>query len=308
MKMKKHTALILLALALTGVYSCTGEKKPSENNGSGEPYYMNIMQFNLRYINDSDTGDTHWSVRKNAVKSMINDLLPDVAGLNEARTAQKNDLRNLLPDYSFLEVPNTGTSSGGNVMIMYRTGKFSLLGSKSFYLSDTPNKPSFTWDSTQKQYHACIWGHFQDKETKNEFFVFATHYNLGTTTQDLQARVNSTKLILSRIETETASNPKAPVFVVGDMNASFAEGDSRSVGIQGYLDAGFKNARVSALSTDDIISFNGFSSQERAPKQNIDFIFYKNAAGMDFRTVTATYNGVPFVSDHWPVTLQAMTF
>lgn len=307
--MKKYIYRIFMAFFLLPVlFSCTGEEDTPGNIDMNVPYYLNIMQFNVRYNNDADGGDTHWSVRKNAVKSMIEDCQPDVAGLNESRTLQRNDLRNLLPDYSFLEVPNTGTSAGGNVTIIYRTEKFDLLGSKSFYLSDTPNKPSFTWDSTQKQYHVCIWGHFRDKETKKEFFLFATHYNLGTTTPDIQARINSTNLILSRIETEMASCPGVPVFVVGDMNASFADGDSRSVGIRGYLDAGFKNARASALSTDDIISFNGFTTEAKTQKSNIDFIFYKNVTGMAFRTVTTSYNGIPFVSDHWPVTLKAMTF
>lgn len=299
--------IVLFSIFSLLLISCGGEMKEN-GTPTNEPYQMNIMQFNIRYNADTDTGDNNWSVRKNAIKSMIEDRLPDVAGLNEARTAQRNDLKKLLPAYTMLEVPNTGSSSGGNVTMIYRTDKFNLLGCQSFYLSDTPNKPSFTWDSTQKQYHACLWGHFQDKTTLKEFYVFATHYNLGTTIADLQARINSTNLILSRIESVTAENPEAPVFVVGDMNASFAPGDSRSVGIQGYLDGGFRNARTSALSTDSVISFNGFSSDARTEKSNIDFIFYKNATAMAFKTITDKYNGLTFISDHYPVTVQAMTF
>ena len=303
----RFISTILFSVSLL-LGSCSGEKENPGGSPVDEPYQMDIMQFNIRYNADTDTGDTHWSIRKNSIKSMFDDRLPDVAGLNEARTTQRNDLKKLLPAYTMLEVPNTGTSAGGNVTMVYRTDKFNLLGSQSFYLSATPNKPSFTWDSTQKQYHVCLWGHFQDKKTLREFYVFATHYNLGTTTEDIQARINSTNLILSRIESITAENPDAPVYVVGDMNASLAVGDSRAAGIRGYLDAGFKNARESALSTDSVISYNGFSSEPRTEKSNIDFIFYKNVTALSFKTITEKYNGVTFISDHYPVTVQAITF
>lgn len=292
-------------MALT---SCSGSDGPEDGPGTGEPYYMNIMQFNLRYVNDSDTGDTHWTKRKNAVKAMVEDQRPDVISLNEARTTQRTDLKTLLPQYTLLEVPNTGTSSGGNVNMMYLKDKFDLLASQSFYLSATPNKPSYTWDSTQKQYHVCLWAHLRDKNTKNSFYVFATHYNLGASDVDVIAKTNSTNLILSKIDEITGNDSGAPVYVLGDMNASIEANDSRSVSLKPYLDNGFKNARASALSTDDIVSYNGFSDKERDQKSNIDFIFYKNVTGMSFKTVTQSYAGIKYVSDHWPVILNAMMF
>lgn len=304
--MRKILYLIPLCL-LALLQSCSG---PADSGEASEtvPWYLNIMQFNVRYINDGDTGDTHWSVRKNAIRGMVYDQRPDVIGMNEARTSQKADLVALLPDYCQLEVPNTGTSSGGNVTIMYLKDKFNLLASQSFYLSDTPNRPSFTWDSTQKQYHACIWAHLQDKETKKDFYVFATHYNTGSTATDIQARTNSTNLILSKIEEITGGDSSAKVFVLGDMNASMETSDTRSVSLKIYLDNGFKNARTSALTTDDIVSFNGFSDTERTQKSNIDFIFYKNVTGMVFKTITDSYNGVKYISDHYPISLQTMSF
>lgn len=304
----KFRHLYLLSFCLLALGSCSGSAEPDDSPESDKPYYLNIMQFNIRYVNSDDTGDTHWTVRKNAIKAMIQERQPDVVSLNEARTVQRTDLKTLLPAYTFLEVPNTGTSSGGNVNMMYLTSKFNLLASKSFYLSATPNVPSFTWDSTQKQYHVCLWAHLQDKETKKDFYVFATHYNTGSTDVDIAAKTNSTNLILSRIEEVTGGDSKAIVFVAGDLNASLESNDARAVSLKPYLDAGFKNARTSALSTDSIVSFNGFSDETRTQKSNIDFIFYKNVTGMAFKTVTEPYNGVKFISDHYPVTLQAMTF
>ena len=300
--------LSFFVVGLLALTSCSGSADPDDGPDSDEPCYINIMQFNIRYVNNSDTGDNHWTVRKNAVKALVNDHQPDVIGLNEARTTQRTDLKTLLPQYTLLEVPNTGTSSGGNVNMMFLTDKFKLLASKSFYLSATPNVPSFTWDSTQKQYLVCLWALLQDKKTGKEFYAFATHYNLGATDVDVIAKTNSTNLILSRIEEIVGTNTSAPVFVLGDMNASVESNDARSVSLKPYLENGFKNARVSALSTDNIVSYNGFSDKERDQKSNIDFIFYKNVTGMAFKTVTQSYNGIKYASDHWPVTLKAMTF
>ena len=300
--------LSFFAVGLLALTSCSGSADHDDGPDSDEPCYINIMQFNIRYVNNSDTGDNHWTVRKNAVKALVDDQRPDVIGLNEARTTQRTDLKTLLPQYTLLEVPNTGTSSGGNVNMMFLTDKFKLLASKSFYLSATPNVPSFTWDSTQKQYHVCLWAQLQDKETGKEFYAFATHYNLGATDVDVIAKTNSTNLILSKINEIVGENVSVPVFVMGDMNASIESNDSRSVSLRPYLENGFKNARVSALSTDNIVSYNGFSDKERDQKSNIDFIFYKNVTGMTFKTVTQSYNGIKYASDHWPVTLNAMTF
>ena len=296
------------AVGLLALTSCSGSADPDDGPGSNEPYYINIMQFNIRYVNSGDTGENHWTVRKNAVKALVDDLSPDVIGLNEARSTQRTDLKTLLPRYTLLEVPNTGTSSGGNVNMMYLTDKFKLLASKSFYLSATPNVQSFTWDSTQKQYHVCLWAHLEDKETGKAFYAFATHYNLGSSDLDVIAKTNSTNLILSKIDEIVGNDTSAPVFVLGDMNASIESNDARSISLRPYLENGFKNARVSALSTDNVVSYNGFSDKERDQKSNIDFIFYKNVTGMAFKTVTQSYNGVKYASDHWPVTLNAMTF
>lgn len=301
-------SLLLFVSCLPILISCSGSAEPDKGSEGDQPYYLNVMQFNIRYMNNDDTGDTHWTVRKNAIKTMIRELQPDVIGINEARTSQRTDLKALMPEYEFLEVPNTGTSSGGNVNIMYVKEKFKLLASKSFYLSATPNVPSFTWDSTQKQYHVCIWALLKDNETGKEFYFFATHYNTGSTDVDIQAKTNSTNLILSRIEEVTGGDSKAIVFVAGDMNASMESNDSRCVSLKPYLENGFKNARVSALSTDSVISYNGFSDTERTQKSNIDFIFYKNVTGMAFKTVNEAYDGIRYLSDHYPVTLKAMTF
>ncbi len=297
-----------IAAGMLALTSCSGSADPDDKPVSDDPYYINVMQFNIRYLNSDDTGDTHWTVRKNAVKAMVNDISPDVISINEARTAQRTDLKTLLPQYTLIEVPNTGTSSGGNVNMMFLTDKFKLLESKSFYLSATPNKQSYTWDSTQKQYHVCLWAHLEDRSTGKDFYAFATHYNLGSTDVDIAAKTNSTNLILSRIEEVVGTNTSAPVFVMGDMNASIESNDSRSVSLKPYLENGFKNARTSALSKDDTVSYNGFTDKTRDQKSNIDFIFYKNVTGMTFRTVTQSYNGVKYVSDHWPITLNSMTF
>lgn len=296
--------LILLALILLG--SCSG-KEPAGDGGPDPdtPSQFKIMSFNVRYVNTTDAGENHWDVRKYAIGKMIAKELPDVVGVNEARTAQRADMKQLCPQYTHLEVPGTGTGQGGNVTMMYLTDKFDLLASKSFYLSETPNVPSSTFGSGT-QWHTCLWARLREKASGRDFYVFVTHLNTGSTLTDINARTSSAKLIVERIKAEAGDD--STVYLLGDMNCSLAEDDAKRVSLLPFLDYGLRNARTSSLSADDAISFNGFSDKERTPKNNIDFIFYRKATSMEFRTITSTEYGVTYLSDHYPIVINSIVF
>lgn len=306
--MRRITDILAILSAVFLLGSCDG-KEPSGKPGADPdvPTQLKVMQFNIRYVNNNvDLGETNWSVRKTAIGKMVAKELPDVIGMNEARTSQREDLKALCPLYTMLEVPNTGTGTGGNVTMMYLTDKFKLLDKKYFFLSATPNVPSYTWDSTQKAWHVCLWAKFEEKSTGRVFYVFATHLNTGSTAADITARTNSAKLIVERMKAEAGDD--STVFLLGDMNCSNAASDAKRVSLQTFFDYGLNDARTSSLATDDAISFNGFSDKERSESNNIDFIFYRKAISTEFRTVTSKEYGVPWLSDHYPVVINAIVF
>jgi len=292
--MKVINRLSLLLFASLALVCCT-----KQDEGSGDspktPLNLKIMSFNIRGINSSDTGNKSWDQRKTAVQSLIKDKTPDVIGMQEATSQQRTDLKALLPEYALLEVPNTGTSKGGNTVLMYRSADFELLQCKSYYLSDTPEKPSVNGWNDETQYRTTIWAQFKHKTTNQVFFVFDTHMplNKNTAAKGKIARDNSAELNVNRMK--SIAGEQGIVFIVGDMNCTSAD-----TGLQKYYDWPMNDGRKSAISTDSVNSFNNYGGSS----STLDYIFYRNVgAASKFETVNKSYNSIPYVSDHFPVML-----
>ena len=93
---------------------------------------------------------------------------------------------------------------------------------------------------------------------------------------------------------------KAPVFLVGDMNATYLEDDERRWGLQPYY-YWMKDARLTAPDTDDAITFNAFGKMQITRRHMLDYIFYRNADVLRFEVFNEPLWGVPYISDHYPV-------
>lgn len=287
------TRKLLYLFCLTALFACSKQGGGDEPEPT-QPINMTIMSFNLRSNTMSDTGDKAWDVRKDAIKKMMDEIKPAVVGMQEATTQMRKDLNSLLSDYIMKEVPNTGTSKGGNTVIMYRTDDFELLESKSFYLSSTPNIPSVNGWNDETQYRTTIWVKLKHKESNQVIYFADTHMPLNKNTREkgILARNNSATLNVTKLK--DAAGEDARVFIVGDMNCN-----SDDSGLQNYK-PWLKNGRETALQKDDILSFNNYGGTGQS---NLDHIFYKNVIANKFKTINKNY-GVSYISDHYPVILE----
>ena len=276
--------------------SCSGKgKEEPEKPAGGEPAQLTVMSFNVRSSTiTADTGDRHWDKRKFAVQNMIKEIRPDVIGMQEATKNQRQDLLNLLEGYELFEVPGTGTSKGGNTVLMYNTAVLEALQCKSFYLSGTPDKPSVNGWNEETQYRTTIWAQFRHRASGKEFFLADTHMPLGSENRDNTARANAAALNISRMK--AAAGEDAPLFIVGDMNTSLPE-----KGLAPYYEW-MSSARDKAVKTDATLSFNNYGGGSNS---NLDHIFYRNVLVSEFRTVSGKNYGVTYVSDHYPVICYA---
>lgn len=290
----KHKLLCLLIPAL--LLSCgeNGKDKP-DTPPEGKAAQITVMSFNVRSSTiAADTGDRHWDRRKGAVQKMVKEIRPDVIGMQEATKNQRQDLKNLLDGYELFEVPGTGTSKGGNTVMMYNTAVLEALQCKSFFLSCTPEKPSVNGWNEETQYRTTIWAQFRHKESGKEFFVADTHMPLGSEARDNTARTNAATLNVSRMK--AAAGDEAPLFIIGDMNTSLPE-----KGLAPYYEW-LSNARDKAVKTDATLSFNNYGGGSNS---NLDHIFYRNVIVSEFRTVSGKNYGVAYISDHYPVICYA---
>jgi endonuclease/exonuclease/phosphatase family metal-dependent hydrolase len=245
---------------------------------------IKYISYNIRYANTSD-GDNAWDIRKPATKEMIEREQPDVFGLQEALIGQLQYIDSNFPQYSRVGVGrDDGKEEGEFMAVYYRSDKFKLLKNGDFWLSKTPDECSMGWDAACRR--IVTWAKLKDKETGKVFYAFNTHLDhVGEV-----AREQSILLIVKKID-EIVKKDKAPVFLSGDFNSNV------NSAIFDPLKSIMKDSRAILPESEWIPTYNNYGNGGDAM---IDYIFYKNAEVLDFKTLNGDY-GKPYISDHYPV-------
>ena len=288
--MRTISTIILSSLSIICLFSSCGKETKVDDEPQKRNATLKVMSFNARNgVIKEETEERNWSARKNGVRKMVEETMPDIIGMQEVATVQRSDLKAMLQDYDLLEVPGTGTSKGGNTVIMYRKSTIEKVKCRSFYLSPTPNTPSVnTWNG-ETQYRTTIWGEFRIKDSGVSFIFADTHMPLYSTPAGNTARKNSAELNVSMMKDNCKED--TPVFIVGDMNCQTA-----SAGLQPYYDW-MSNARETAVTSDSGITYNGYGKG----KTILDHIFYRNAIASEYRVINSEGYGVKYISDHYPI-------
>lgn len=251
---------------------------------------MKVITFNIRLATDSDQNNK-WSLRKSAAIDFVSYEEPDFVGMQEVLLEQMNDLENGLDQYKWLGVGrDDGKTAGEFSPIFYLKDQWKLIASGTFWLSETPEQPTKSWDAALPR--ICTWGRFKDRNTKEEVCVFNTHFDhVGKV-----ARANSASLISAKIQ-EIAKD--APAVLLGDFNA---EPDAQP--IQNILAGSLVDAfSIASRRFGQIGTFNGFN-QQKIPSRRIDYVFISDhfqvlKYGVDSRVIDGRY-----LSDHFPIVVQ----
>ena len=297
--MKFNHILFPLLIVAALVSSCQSDEDPNyEPNGYEKISYYKIISFNVRYSSAPEIdGDNRWELRRDASVKMVAKHKPLVMGLQEACPDQIDFLDLNLTGYKHIGVGRDDGKRAGEMMaIYYDTTRLTLLDSGTFWLSETPEKVSIGWDAACNR--TCTWGHFKMKDTDFEFLYFNTHLDhLGSL-----ARKNSIKLIVAKM---TELNPdNLPVFLSGDFNSTTDDP------IFDPLKASLKDAREVSAISDKNITYNGFGKVTDNPDARkewvIDHIFFSGVNPMAFMVLNGNY-GVPFISDHYPISFRFST-
>ncbi len=277
-KAKRFFASVLFS---TFLLAC----EKNEVSDYGEKHDLSIMSFNIRF-DTSEDNENQWSNRKEACVKMLDEKKPDILGIQEGLENQVTYLNLNLLGYSFIGVGrDNGLNQGEYAAIFYKSGKFKLLDKGSFWLSETPDKPSIGWDANNIR--IVTWGKFENLNEGNTFYVFNTHFDH----KGKIAQKESSHLLIAKVK-EIVTAEKSPVFLLGDFNILF--GNARL----GPITSNFESARNTSLLKDNYKSYNAWGRWYL--NRNIDFIFYKNASILSFKTVVDDY-GVAFLSDHYPI-------
>ena len=253
---------------------------------AGSPASITVISFNIRY-GDAKDGTNSWQYRYYTTAMMLDEQRPDVVGLQEALNYQVEYIAEYVDGYKYVGVGrDNGKKQGEYAAIAYNKKAVSLLKWGTFWLSETPEKPSKGWDAACKR--TATWAFFKDKESGKKFLFVNTHLDhVG-----VEARSKGVALIMDRIAEINKDN--VPVVFCGDLNVRPGDPCLKAVEVS------MKSARTTALKTDNSDTFNAWGHNEEA--QVIDHIYYRGFENCTlFEVVTKPYDNRKFISDHYPI-------
>lgn len=273
----KRFALIL-AVALTVLPQAASARKMAG------PDTLSVISFNIR-MGEANDGTNSWQYRYPATILMLRDKQPDIFGLQEAFDYQVLLVKENMRDYKCVGVGREdGKHKGEHMSIFYNKKKVSLQKWGTFWLSETPGKPSMGWDA------ACIrtatWALMKDKRSGHRFYYVNTHLDhVGK-----EAQKKGLALIVDKIK---EMNPEGyPMVLTGDFNV-----ESNDPVLED-LNRIMRSARSSAERTDRLNSYNGWGKSSSV----IDYIYYSGFSSCPkFETIQKKYGEFPFISDHYPI-------
>ena len=245
-----------------------------------------VMSFNVRYGAAND-GDYVWPNRRDAACAMINDQHPAVFGVQEALDFQLAYFEEHCPGYKYVGVGREdGLLGGEHMAVFYDTDRIELQEWGTYWLSETPFQPSLGWDAACRR--TATWTLLKDKATGRSFYFVNTHLDhVGK-----EARRKGLLLLVERIG---AMNPDGyPMILTGDMNV-YPDDPCLN-----ELRTLMQDSRQTAKVTDNEDTWHDWGKVSgRGP---IDYVFYAGFAGCDkFEAIRQPYEGVAYVSDHYPV-------
>ena len=250
---------------------------------------IEVMSFNIR-LGSVDDGENHWNIRKDKVKDLINYYEADFVGLQEAQKPQINYLLENNSLYSFLGKPRDDGENSEFSCIFYLKNKYKVLEQNTFWLSETPEKSTKSWDAAYPR--IVTYALFENIKTKKKVWVFNTHFDhVG-----MVARQKSAEIILKKMK-ELQRKKNYPAILTGDFNSQ--KKDS-------WMQPLFENLQEASSSSltkpyGVTATWNGFKFNEK-PTEQIDFIFgsKNNTTVKKFRTITDFYD-FKYPSDHLPI-------
>jgi len=290
---QKVLAVIIIATIAVGCGNSESANTTNEDSAEIEP--VRVMSFNIRYDNPDDGPDA-WPNRKEFVASTILFHKSDIVGIQEGLIHQLNELDGFLDGFDRVGVGrNDGEEAGEFSAIYYRSDRFEPIETGDFWLSQTPEVPgSLHWDADQTR--IVSWAYFRDRVNNENFYAFNTHFDH----RGVEARVNSAKLIVEKIDEITDGEP---VVLTGDFNTT----DDREP---------YKIITATDREGSDLVLYDGFYHSENGhhgpnstsngfeeirPDRRIDYIFVNDGFQVIYHGALADVRDGHFPSDHLPV-------
>lgn len=256
---------------------------------AAEPW--RLATYNLR-LNLASDGPDAWPMRRAHVLDLIRYHDWDVFGTQEGLPEQIRDLEALEGFQRVGVGRDDGEQRGEHAAVFVRRARFEVLRSGTFWLSETPERPSKGWDG-RCCHRIATWVALRDRRAPGSapFYVFNTHFDH----EGVVARRESARLLLAQ-RARIAGD--APSLVIGDFNS--APGSEPLQILQRELLDARATSRTPPYGPEG--TFNGFHIDAPLPVQErIDHIFHTPGFEvLKWGALTDSRQG-RFPSDHLPV-------
>lgn len=281
--MTRSASVAALVLVVIGA-ACASA--PTGGDGSGGA--LRVMTYNVRY-GTADDGPDAWEQRRELALRVISDNRPDVIGVQEALRFQLDEIAAALPWLGEVGVGrDDGAEPGEYSAILYDEDRLELLGSDTFWLSDTPGVVASTsWGNRIPR--IVTWARFRDLWTNRTFYVFNTHWDHASQ----PSRERSAALLLERVAAR--EHPDEPVLVTGDFNAGESNPAFTALLAGGLTDT-FRALHPDAA---HVGTFHGFEGDRSGDK--IDAVLASPGWRVREAWIVTDHADGRYPSDHFPV-------
>lgn len=303
---KKLKAIILSSVALvsalgiaTGIFFATYPMTPDVVIKSADERINNndsllVASYNTASPWGNLIEGTYTTRRAHLFAQQVNDVLPDVLGVQELNSIWQSKFEELLPQYAYYGVKRGGddkeqTSEMSG--IFYLKDKFELVESDTFWISLTPEKESKFENAAC--HRICSYVVLKNKNTGAMLVHLNTHLDhVSTEAQDLGG-----KLIAEKTEEIKNKYGEIATVITGDFN-QYPDG----LAIKALEGKGFVKACDTVENGKTIGTFHGWGKgYDNAP---IDFIFTDESRKISNYTVHNHKMDNSFVSDHFMITAE----
>ena len=268
--MKKLVLLSIITLTISVINVIAGDT------------HIRISTYNIRGDEPRD-GPSQWVFRKDSLCKIMLENDFDIVCFQEAVQAQLEDVLEITP-YAFVGI------RGLYNPILYKSDKYELLHTETFWLSETMEILSKGWDGKYDRY--CTWAKFRDRLSGRVFFVFNTHLDH----RGMIARPAAAALIVQQIKRFVKDEP---VFFCGDMNSTDDTEAYQAITSE-FLDSRLLAPKIYG----PVGTAHNFGKVEPV---KIDYIFVNDKIEVvDYSTIDEEYGNGFYPSDHYPVFINAI--
>src|SRR5918997_6143213 len=234
---------------------------------------VRVMSFNVRGSFHDVRKRNAWRNRAGLNIATIERYAPDVIGLQEAQQGNLGADRKHLLHYAHIRGPRYGNSIPHDFnTILFDPERLESLESGGFWLSETPEKHSRSWQTRVAR--SATWALFRVPGTDLSFLHINTHLDHISAL----ARREGSKLVVRRvaqISGQTGVDP--PVIVTGDFNSRPGNRTYRT-----FTESGFVDTYLAAGNEEGANTFHAFrgalyrdAHPARGPRR-IDWILLKD--------------------------------